>query len=366
MATDAPSESPRNWRRFFRFRLRTLFLFMTAVAVTLGFALPIHRQKQLIADLRARGAVISYDYEYGPWDTESTIPPKKLSDAIPPGPVWLRELIGIEAFANVVAVELKEPCSDEDLPRLAEFPRLRRLKLNGRSFTPEAMSALRELKRLEALECQKTRLRDEAFSLIAELPSLREIRFPFHNGCKLSAQITRSPQKNSVWLSASTEDNVGECGYGRDVAYFIDVNKNFDRLATVSHAMNRLSECFLIHELRLERRYLSERHDVWLKSYIRNQMFGDRFHQGDTWFNVDEIKAMKSLSELSVLFIEGWPLHPRDVMLLAKLRNLREVRITLPPLDDFEKKLVINALEPLQQKVSVKIEYSQQTVRQSE
>jgi hypothetical protein len=89
------------------------------------------RQRRAVATIeRGRGSV-SYDWR------DRGVAGRRLRE--PPGPRWLRRLVGDDAFQDVVGVSLQTrlaydeplPAEDEILKSLADLPRLRRLHLDG-------------------------------------------------------------------------------------------------------------------------------------------------------------------------------------------------------------------------------------------
>ena len=93
MTTDHPTTSkPR--RRWFQYSLRTLFVLVTVLCVCLAVtANRARRQREAVKAIESVGGQVRYEYQY-------------VSGQEPPGPEWLRELIGDEYFVSVVVVYL--------------------------------------------------------------------------------------------------------------------------------------------------------------------------------------------------------------------------------------------------------------------
>ncbi|MEK6236604.1 MAG: hypothetical protein N2C14_17995, partial [Planctomycetales bacterium] len=108
-------DKPTGKRRWLRFSLRRLFAIMIAASVAFGWFGAHWRAKQqeraAVDALREIGGTIAYDYQLGgttvydfPFFTTSTYcfgPPP------PPGPSWLRSILGDDWFANVEYVNLE-------------------------------------------------------------------------------------------------------------------------------------------------------------------------------------------------------------------------------------------------------------------
>ena len=87
-------------RRFVRFSLRTLLLFMLVVCVALGWKVErTRKQRDTVAWVHQMGGSVVYDYEVD--DNGRRVP-----NAEPPGRKWLRNLLGIDYFDDVVEVDL--------------------------------------------------------------------------------------------------------------------------------------------------------------------------------------------------------------------------------------------------------------------
>ena len=143
------AEPPKRRRRWFQFSLRTLMIFTLICAIAagwLGTRIERKHQEQAAVDaIRKLGGSVVYDYE----SLNSTKPPK------PPGPDWLRKLIGENFFSEVEGVLIlgTSKVTDADLERLEGFPQLKTLMLGGnQSYTDAGLINLRRLPQLQALK----------------------------------------------------------------------------------------------------------------------------------------------------------------------------------------------------------------------
>jgi Leucine-rich repeat (LRR) protein len=132
--------------RWYQFSLRTLLLFVTAVAVFMSwFAVKMkqaQRQKEIVGKL---GFVV-YDYEL---DKDGNFN----GDAKPHVPDWMVNLLGIDFFANVVEVARLNGKygEDETLEILDELPELRKIELSPSDITDKLLEKLSILKSLRSL-----------------------------------------------------------------------------------------------------------------------------------------------------------------------------------------------------------------------
>src|SRR5262249_2001048 len=117
--SNAPSKLRRRWLRY---SLRTLLVAVTILCVWLGLKVnSARRQREAVATLTRSGADVSFDYQ-----TANNATP----DASPPGPAWLRNLIGDDYFttANFVSFE-RRTIHREDLLQLGRLLGLKALVL---------------------------------------------------------------------------------------------------------------------------------------------------------------------------------------------------------------------------------------------
>ena len=125
-------------RRWFRFRLRTLLVVMTALCVWLGFKVnAARRQKEAVTAILKAGGTVSFDYQMvqpGPGNpTDFAID----SNALPSGPTWLRNVLGVDFFSNVISVSLTDRVIEEsELAKIIQLPELRELNLRLTKVIP--------------------------------------------------------------------------------------------------------------------------------------------------------------------------------------------------------------------------------------
>lgn len=231
-----PGWAKRRGRRWLQFCLRTLLVLMTLFALWLGYQVDrVRQQTALVAAIDAAHrdgycqiCRVMYDYQFNPAG-------KFLAKATPPGPTWLRKLIGDEYFrrvrgihlnvnhANVLEnVRLSGFCDLEDFqvgfhpalsaspnwcpfvyPRsfaglgthkivppplihdkeLAELSRLLKLKtliLYNADITDDALAHLQKLPRLEDLRIESPNITDAGVDHLAKLKNLRTLALYEH------------------------------------------------------------------------------------------------------------------------------------------------------------------------------------------
>ncbi len=107
-------------RRRFQYRLRSLLILMTVICIWLGIIVKRARdQQEAVEFIKENGATVTYDYQFD--GTGNGNP-----NAMPPGPAWLRRIIGDDFFVNVIVVELvakQGKLIDDDLAFLESLPK---------------------------------------------------------------------------------------------------------------------------------------------------------------------------------------------------------------------------------------------------
>ena len=131
----APSRPRRRWLRY---SLRTLFVAVSILCIWLGLKVnAARRQREAVAALTRSGADVSFDYQTANNAT---------SDATPPGPAWLRKLIGDDYFTTVTLVIFeRRTIHREDLMQLGRLLGLKALVLIDTKFVDDGSGIERPL-----------------------------------------------------------------------------------------------------------------------------------------------------------------------------------------------------------------------------
>jgi hypothetical protein len=150
-------------RRWLQFSLRTLFVVTTIAAVWLGMVM--HKARKLRRSVDAITAAGGAVYFHHQMDD---------ADAPPPGPAWLRRLVGDEPFITPFYVELRGPdVTDEFIAEhLRSMTSLEEVDIESPNVTDAALAHLRSMRHLHRLYLDCPRLTDAALEHVA---SLREL-----------------------------------------------------------------------------------------------------------------------------------------------------------------------------------------------
>ena len=137
------------FRLRFQYGLRSLLVLVVVVALPFSWLAAemkkAKQQKAAVEALATPGLSSRHD-----WEEEFRDGVQFLRE--PPGPPWLRSLVGDEFFGNVVEVasRLGRPAGDEDVDygrifdQLSHLPRMRRLSLSLWEYDPMADADLRD------------------------------------------------------------------------------------------------------------------------------------------------------------------------------------------------------------------------------
>ena len=105
------------------------------------------------------GGKVTYDYEKDPANPTHQ----------PPGPPWLRKLLGNDWFVTVTRVDLGQcPISDAGLEQLQGLPRLQMLDLAWTKVSDEGLGQLDRFPRLEVLFLDGTTTSDAGLERLGD------------------------------------------------------------------------------------------------------------------------------------------------------------------------------------------------------
>jgi len=155
-------------RHSFRYSLSALIFATSLLAVFLGlYANRARKQSRGVAWVLSQGGHVTYVYEEPLPDGSYPI------NARPPGPDWLRRILGIDYFSPVTGVILDRD-EIKDLKPLADLPNLRSLALMNYVSPNTDFASLRRLKNLETLDLGYTGIGPDRMQTIEQvLPQCR-------------------------------------------------------------------------------------------------------------------------------------------------------------------------------------------------
>ena len=162
--------TPHPRRRFFRYSLRTLMLVVTVFCVWIGIiAMRARDQRLVVQAILDAGGSVFYEHQAQRAKTE------------PPGPRWLRQLIGDEYFFRVRTVVLFGPkVNDMSLEMVSRFSKLKDLYLVEAQITDAGLEHLRGLTNLRTLNFANARITDAGLVHLEGMTNLTNLSLVGH------------------------------------------------------------------------------------------------------------------------------------------------------------------------------------------
>ncbi len=155
--------------RWYQYSLRSLMIVVTLACIAMSWVAAKMKQarerKAAVERILNDGGRVIYDYQRDAFDNVSE----------PPGPLWLRELLGNDLFANVTEVDFEGGPCDANLENLKGFTSLRSLRLNSTMVSDANMENLRRLTSIRSLKLGPTILRGFNLEDLKGLPHLEEL-----------------------------------------------------------------------------------------------------------------------------------------------------------------------------------------------
>ena len=198
MTTAARTNATKPKRRFLRFSLRTLLVVMLVVCVVLGRKVEqVRKQREVVAWIEQMGGQVRYDYEID--DNRRRLPNPR-----PPGPIFLRKLLGDDFFSIVVRVDYIGP-EFSDVTPLAGLTNLTSLALISTEVSD--VTPLAGLTSLKRLNLEHTEVSD--VTPLTGLTSLLELKLGNTHVSKEDYEMLQKALPNcKITLTSSTQITV--------------------------------------------------------------------------------------------------------------------------------------------------------------
>jgi hypothetical protein len=153
----------------FQFSIRTLLMLTVIVAISCSWmAAETKRakgQREAVGTIRRLGGVVVYNH-----DSRNAYKP---TPGPPPGPVWLRELLGDDFFASVALADLdRTPVADAELVSLQALPQVQNVSLSNTQITGAGLVHLKGLSELLMLSLDNTQITDAGLEYLKGMPQL--------------------------------------------------------------------------------------------------------------------------------------------------------------------------------------------------
>jgi Leucine-rich repeat (LRR) protein len=167
MQSEPPeADPPKRQRRWVQFSLRSLMLFTVVCAIGaawLGRKIERKRQeREAVEAIIKLSGFADYDYE-------------GVQGATPPGPAWLRNLLGENFFCEVNSVVFLFRVPDAGLINLKALPELQILDLSNTQITDAGLEHLEGLTQLQWLSLTETQVTDAGLKYLRGLAKVQEL-----------------------------------------------------------------------------------------------------------------------------------------------------------------------------------------------
>ncbi len=164
---DSPPTPRRPWLRF---SLRFLMLLVALIAIPLAWKMNrVHNQRAVVAEVMRLNGQISYYHQ------RRRVKVARRT-AEPPGPKWLRGILGDEFFADVDSVSVDgEQVNDHTIRQIASLPHLKRLGIRSNSISDAGLKNLAGHSELESLSLNSSSLTDTGLRHLCGMTKLESL-----------------------------------------------------------------------------------------------------------------------------------------------------------------------------------------------
>lgn len=183
LTTPASAEprQPRSWR--FQFTLATLLTMLTLVSI--GLALYVRgpiRRHQVAKEIVRTGGRVRYGSQ---------------------APYWVVDLLGdvSRGFVSTVTEVYAKVQDDSDLARLAVFPQIHSLHLEGNGISDDGLKYVGNLYSLEELDLGGLSVGDAGIEYLLNLNQLRFVNLPSGISGNGLARLASLPNLESLWIN---------------------------------------------------------------------------------------------------------------------------------------------------------------------
>jgi hypothetical protein len=207
---------PKRRRRWFSLSLRGMMLLILVVGFAMGWkARRASLQRRAVAQIEFLHGWVKYDWEpeiYGCFDSRA-------DTFHPPGPRWLRNMLGDEYFQEVVEVELPDPSTFPEIdptsrdspPDSTEYQSVRELILQRQeskeALDRDQLACLEGLDRLDTLTLRGNPLKSEGLARLGRLSNLKSLTsFDTPIGAEGLAAITKLSRLKVLYLDSEITD----------------------------------------------------------------------------------------------------------------------------------------------------------------
>ena len=374
-------QKPKTRRRWFRFSLRTFLVFTVVLSIALGWLgsvlVRVRHQREIVAHIQAHGGHVLFDYELDPTNEHSSS-----GEPVPPGPAFIRAILGDDAFAYVEYVnEFASPKPDNkiDFMRVAELPRLRHLSatitdrelgqilrrcdlesltVNGNSLSPHGYALLNNERSLRSLGLFRQETDDASLVAIGRLQQLQSLTLArvhaTSEGLSNIGQL-QNLKELSVYEVPGFDDNVM-----REVGKLQQLETlNFARTSVTDKGFRAIANMKELRVISISRASITDEGMVYVSELehqnhinVAGLSIGDRtfeaasklkslefLNMGSTKLTNDGLRHAGKMKNLRTLGIPYTGVTDEGLGHLVTLQNLDGIRLSSPVTQDGAKKL---------------------------
>lgn len=161
-------------RRWFQYSMRTMLAVVLLAGVFMSWlTIEVRRQQEAVQAIRGLGGSVVYLHQL---IRDKSMPPANSRVSLtspPPGPAWLRRILGEDFFATVVHVSVHD---DAQMELLKELPHVKTVEACGpHGISDAGLAHLRGLAELETLIIFSGEVTDSGLQHLQRLNRLRSL-----------------------------------------------------------------------------------------------------------------------------------------------------------------------------------------------
>jgi hypothetical protein len=297
-------------RRWLRYGVRTLLVFVTLLCVWLGWLMHgVQKQRSAAARLEQFDAELVYFpfFTMPPWN--DILPPsvRRGLNAALPSDDWKR--------LTSVTIESAD-FRDEDLDIVANLPHLDHLRLPGTSITDAGLRRLASLKptNLLLLDLMQTKITDDG---LAQVSQLKRLEWLFLDGTKITdtgmEQVAKLADLENLWLDDTQVTDAG-------IAHLRSLRKldelSLDRTSVTGACLEDLAATGSLRVLDLRETEVRGKGLAQLAALPKLELLILK----DTPVSDADLPYLRQLSHVTVIWISGTKLSAEAIRQLPNAR----------------------------------------------
>ena len=350
-----------------KFTLRSLMIATAISGVFFGWLtntlVRVNHQRQIVAQLQARGARVMFDLSVDPTEAELTGPP--------PGWKVFRSIFGEDAFSSVTYVyegarkiengdiellkQLPALCTlgfegsetdDSTISQLHKLPGLRRLQFWDTSATADGIAGLSQCRKLMSLSLSGQRIDDSVLAGVAKLPNLERLYLGTPSVTSVGMQHLEGLSRLttlSLWDIGDIDDQ-GIASIGK----LTDLNSlQLTNMPVTDAGFGSIGKLTHLSSLQFENVPVSDRGfaELGQLNNLRTLWLWNRPTNSGTGVSDIGIQTIRSLKQLTTLYIRGMQFGDAGMDAIGELTQLRELDLQGPQFTDASAQFIAQLAE---------------------